>query len=524
MLSSNSISITRATRTRMSLLLALFIVAPVAGCRDAFVPTGPSAPKIETPTSQQPRRDVSHARNRNIPDEYIVVFDSSVQDVRGRANALARISGALTRFTFEHAIHGFAAHMSSQAAEALAQHPGVAYVEPDQLVQSSAISSFTPSWGIDRIDQTLLPLDERYSYNATGAGVTAYIIDTGIRTTHTQFGGRAVGGFTSISDGWGSNDCSGHGTHVAATVGGSLVGVAKAVTLYSVRVLDCSGSGTMSGVIAGVDWVTANFHRPAVANMSLGGYYSDALNIAVQNSINAGVTYVVAAGNSATDACESSPASLNDAITVGAAAPGDAQASYSNYGPCVDIFAPGSSIVSAWNSSDDVLVKASGTSMASPHVAGAAALYLESNPGASPAEVGAAILASATTNALSLVPANTVNKLLRVNGPAEGAVLPPASAPPATINVAPNASFSISCPSQKNYCSFDASTSTDDGRIVSYSWNFGDQSSAVTAANPITAHNYVSKGSFTITLTVADESGLTASTQRSIQIKSVNRR
>lgn len=479
---------------------------------------------MELPASPTVKRAAVHGTPRRIPDEYIVVFDTSVKDVRGRANTLSQIAGATTRFVFNQAIHGFAAHMSAQAAEALEDHPGVAYVEQDQEVQSSEVSSFTPAWGIDRIDQTLLPLDETYSYNATGSGVSAYIIDTGIRTTHTQFSGRAVGAFTSVSDAWGSNDCNGHGTHVAATVGGTLVGVAKAVTLYSVRVLDCNGSGTTSGVIAGVDWVTANQRRPAVANMSLSGSYSDALNAAVQNSINSGVTYVVAAGNSAADACAYSPSSLSDVITVAAAAPGDEQASYSNFGPCVDIHAPGSAIVSAWNSSDDVLVKATGTSMASPHVTGAAALYLESNPGATPAQVTQAILTSATVNALSLVPSNTVNRLLRVNGPADGAILPPKAAPPPSTNLAPTANFAVNCPSQKNYCSFDASSSSDDSRIASYSWNFGDRTSAVTAANPMTSHTYNSKGTFTINLTVTDDAGLTSTTQRSVLIKSVSRR
>jgi subtilisin family serine protease len=269
-----------------------------------------------------------------------------------------------------------------------------------------------PSYGLDRIGQRDLPLNAAYGYTTTGAGVNAYIIDTGIRRTHTEFGGRAFAGFDAINDGRNTNDCNGHGTHVAGTVGGSSVGVAKGVRLFAVRVLSCSGSGSTSGVIAGIDWVTANHVKPAVANMSLGGGPSAALDNAVRNSIAAGVTYVIAAGNSNIDASNASPARVGEAITVGSSTRTDARSSFSNFGSVVDIFAPGSAIVSAFFTSDTALATLSGTSMAAPHVAGVAARYLQSAPAASPAQVRNEIVNNATTNRLSGIPSGTANRLL----------------------------------------------------------------------------------------------------------------
>ncbi|HST23868.1 MAG TPA: S8 family peptidase, partial [Blastocatellia bacterium] len=261
-------------------------------------------------------------------------------------------------------------------------------------------------------DQADLPLSNSYSYTTTGSGVNVYIIDTGIRRTHTQFGGRAFVGFDAVGDGQNTNDCNGHGTHVAGTVGGSTTGVAKAVRLFAVRVLNCSGSGTNSGVIAGVNWVTSNRILPAVANMSLGGGVSTALDTAVRNSIASGVTYAIAAGNSNTNASNSSPARVAEAITVGSSTINDARSSFSNFGSVVDIFAPGSSIVSAWFTSDTAGATLSGTSMASPHVAGVAARVLQSSPGSSPATVRNTIVNAATLNTLTGIPAGTANRML----------------------------------------------------------------------------------------------------------------
>ncbi|MGH3948860.1 MAG: S8 family peptidase [Pseudonocardiaceae bacterium] len=351
---------------------------------------------------------------RAIEDSYIVVFKDNVSanEVDSKSRGKSARHGGEVKRTYKAALRGYAAKMNERQAERVASDPDVAYVEQDQVVRATGDQLNPPSWGLDRIDQRGLPLDDKYSYSTTATNVDAYIIDTGIRTTHNDFSGRAQHGIDTVDNDSDATDCNGHGTHVAGTVGGSSYGVAKGVTLIAVRVLNCEGSGSNAGVIAGIDWVTQNAQGPSVANMSLGGGASSALDDAVRQSISAGVSYAVASGNSNEDACFSSPARVGEALTVNSADSNDSRSSFSNYGTCTDIFAPGRDITSAWIGSDSDTNTISGTSMATPHVAGAAALYLADNTSATPSQVNDAILSNATTGVVSNPGSGSPNKLL----------------------------------------------------------------------------------------------------------------
>lgn len=496
--------------------LALAAMMIVASCQ--------KTPDLEPESTDLKKAQVEESDYKVIPGQYIVVLNEFPAQPKGKAvgyeagiaRAKQAIQGLMNEnripadklgFVYAFALDGFSAKLTEDEMFRLARDKRVKYIEPDQVISISGSQS-NATWGLDRVDQRDLPLNQTYTWDGTGQGVRAYIIDTGIRYTHQEFGTRASFGFDAF--GGNGSDGNGHGTHVAGTVGGTTYGVTKAALLIAVRVLDNNGSGTTSGVIAGMDWVTANHTKPAVANMSLGGGASTSIDDAVGRMYDAGVPVIVAAGNGdrlgrAQNACNYSPARAPKAYTVGATTSSDAKASYSNYGDCVNLFAPGSSITSAWHTSNTATNTISGTSMATPHVAGGAALFLEKNPGATAQQVYDALTNNSTKN--KVTSSSTTNNHLLYTFGFGGTTPPPTNQPPV-------ASFSISV--NNLTASFDASGSSDtDGSIVSYAWNFGD---GTTGSGVTTSRTYASAGTYNVTLTVTDNQGATDSQTQSVTV------
>ncbi len=395
-----------AVRRRVIAVVAAVALAAAIGC-------GTALPAEATPDTGR----ILHEDSPNaIDNSYIVTLKRSAgfQANSAEGQRLAARYSATVEKTYGSVLNGYAVRVGAAGARSLAGDPAVAYVEQDQKVHLNT-TQFNPPWGLDRIDQARLPLNRSYVYpNSAGNAATVYVLDTGVRITHTQIAGRATYGYDAIDGDTLAPDGNGHGTHVATTVAGTTYGVAKATRIVAVRVLDNSGSGTTSGVIAGVDWVTSHRSGPSVANMSLGGSVSTALDTAVKNSIASGVTYTVAAGNENTNAAHSSPARVGPVLTVGSGTSTDYRSSFSNYGSVLDLFAPGSSIVAGWHTSDTATATLSGTSMAAPHVAGAAAVYLTSHPTASPGAVHTALINGATPGVLRNTGIGSPNRLLRL--------------------------------------------------------------------------------------------------------------
>ncbi|MCC6318534.1 MAG: S8 family peptidase [Gemmatimonadaceae bacterium] len=486
---------------KIAQLATLGLVA--AACSDGAAPVGPSrlAPYIE------PSGDLTA---QLVPGEYIVVLNDNVADVAGAAAA----SGANVIARWEKALKGYAFRGNAEQVRLVRADPRVKSVEPNGRATIVATQSPTPSWGLDRIDQANLPLNNSYTYPNTASNVHAYTIDTGIMGSHNDFGGRVstTSRFDAITPGGTANDCHGHGTHVSGTIGGTAYGVAKGVTLHAVRVLDCSGSGTWQQVISGINWVAANRVLPAVANMSLGGSLNTAVNQATAGLVAAGVFTAVASGNSSANACNYSPASEPTATTVNSSTNTDARSSFSNFGTCTDIFAPGSNITSAWIGGNNATNTISGTSMATPHVAGAGALYLSANPSATPAQVDAALKGGATLNKITNPGTGSPNRLLNISF--IGGNPPPNNKPPV-------ADFTITCVTTNPHkCTLNAAPSTDDGGFgnLTFTWTntVGRPAKTGTKVSYLTSVHYAN--SFDVTLTAKDSGNLTHSVTKTVTI------
>jgi subtilisin family serine protease len=474
----------------------------VSACSDANAPTGAArlAPLLSPAGS---------ITTQIVPNEYIVVMrDVGNLRAQGDAVAAAQAAGGVVLARWDRALNGFAARLTPEALNTLRQRVDVQHIEPDGYMSAVGVQSPVGSWGQDRVDQRNLPLDNSYTYPNNGAGVHAYIIDTGLNATHNEFTGRVGNGANFAGGTGGTNDGNGHGTHVAGTVGGTVYGLAKSVTIHPVRVLDNSGSGQWSWYISGINWIIANKMTPAVANASLGGGINASADAATDNLAANGVTFALASGNSSANACNSSPS--NRGVTAGVITTNssnivDARSSFSNFGTCSDIFAPGENIKSAWIGSTTATATISGTSMASPHVAGAAALYLGNNASMTPSQVEAAMKADATTGKITNPGTGSPNLLLYVGNIGGG-----------TPNNPPVANFTYSCtPITGGFqCSLNGSSSTDDKGIVSYAWSSPNKPNKT----GVTSFYNFTPGTYNVTLTVTDTDGATNSITKAITV------
>ncbi|MEU0279057.1 S8 family serine peptidase [Streptomyces sp. NPDC006195] len=392
---------------RIKLTAALTAVAAAAGITAFTSPTAGAAPAQAVVYGADAKDAVAGS--------YIVLLDQKTARKTDKKDLAKEYGGQLKR-DYSTAVNGFSAGgLTAQEAQSLAADPAVDKVVQNRTFTVSATQANPPSWGLDRIDQTATAGDSAYTYpDGAGEGVTAYVLDTGVRISHQDFEGRASYGYDAIDGDNSADDGYGHGTHVAGTIAGASHGVAKKAKIVSVRVLDDNGSGTTEQVVAGIDWVAANHQGPSVANMSLGGGADPALDEAVRNAIASGVTFGVAAGNDSSDASTTSPARVEEAITVASSTETDGQSSFSNYGTLVDLYAPGSAITSDWNDSDTGVNTISGTSMATPHVVGAAAIYLAGHPDATPDQVATALTDGAVPDVITNPSAGTPNKLLKI--------------------------------------------------------------------------------------------------------------
>jgi subtilisin family serine protease len=466
-----------------------------------FVLAAACAGENSTPTTSEPSLNAAAAGTKR----YIVVFNDNVVGAQAATNQMLAAVGARADFVYGSAIKGFAAPLTDAAVAQLRNDPRVSYISLDKPVHLDITQSPTPSWGLDRIDQNNLPLNNSYTYPNEGAGVHFYSLDTGILPTHVDFTGRMGNGTSTIPGSPSTVDCNGHGSHTTSTAGGTTYGVAKKMTLHPVRVLDCGGSGSFAGVIAGIDWVTANHLNPAVANMSLGGGLDPATNQAVTNSIAAGVFYSLSAGNNGGNACNNSPAATPNATTVAASMINDARASFSDTGPCVDIWAPGVNITGAWIGSNTATNTISGTSMSAPHVAGAAGLYLAANPGSTPAQINTALTTNATPNKITGgFLAGTPNLLLYMGFIGGGGNQPPV------------ANFTYVCDATHT-CTFTSTSTDSDGTITGTLWKRVGAGGNLGTGTPLTK-TFARGGTLQISVTVRDNNNATATTTKSVVI------